>query len=199
MVGYLCLFRLFTTGLGRGHAGDNILLPLVTTFTVANELVLPVVAYAAGITVVRFFFKVAPLVIVAITDRGEALVAVLALVGLFSGMDAHVNQKVSTLIKKLLAVRALIVARTEISHLHALDLAPSPNGGRVRRVRGYMVLDFAGSAALERNLAEGADAGAEGGARAELLDQNYVLTADVLKVLVRKNLLFAALSKAYLR
>lgn len=181
LAGNVDRFGLFANLLARRHAGYNILLPVVATFAMTHELVLAVVADAACIAVVRLFFEMAPLVVVAVADRGEALVAVFALVRLFAGVNAHVNQKVSALVEKFLAVSAFVVAGPEIANLHALDLATSPDGGRVRRVRGDVVLNFAGGAALKGNLAERASAGAEGRAGAELLDQNYVFTADVLK------------------
>ena len=64
-----------------------------------NQLIFPVVLYATAVTSVRFVVCVSSHVVVSITDRCEALVAVDAAVRFLTGMNPHVDYQVTTFVE----------------------------------------------------------------------------------------------------
>lgn len=73
------------------------------------KLVLAIVPNTARITPVRLLVGVSPLVVISVADCCESLGAVLALVGLFSSVDSHMDQKVAPLVELFVAVGTLVV------------------------------------------------------------------------------------------
>jgi uncharacterized membrane protein len=114
----------------------------MSTFTVANKLVFSVIPDPARVTVVGFFLKVTTLVVIAISNSREALCTVLALIGLLTCMDSHVDEQISSLIEQFLTVSTLVVARAEVSDLHPHNVPSLPRLLRLVAMRRHVVLYF---------------------------------------------------------
>ena len=91
----------------------------MTGFAVFNELVLAIVAHTTSATLVGLLIGVSALMVVAIANRGEALGAVLAFVGLFSCVNTHVHKQITTFIERLQTMREItpVVVVTKTTHV----------------------------------------------------------------------------------
>ena len=72
-----------------------------------DQLIFTVVLYTTAVTSIRFVISVSSNVVVSITDRCEALVAVDATVRFLTSVNPHVNNQVSTFVEAFGAERTI--------------------------------------------------------------------------------------------
>lgn len=97
----MCIFGIL---LGEGVIQVRYYRQGVSRAHVLDELVLSVVLHRAQSAGVGLFLSMTALVVLAIADGGEALLTVLALVGLLTSVGPHMYQEVTLLSKYLATV-----------------------------------------------------------------------------------------------
>jgi hypothetical protein len=99
------------------NSGDDIFHSGMATFTVLNELIFSVISDSTRAAVVRFFIGMTALMVVAITNSCKALSTMRTFIRLLPSVGSNMNKEISSLIKQLFTMDALIVGQAEIANL----------------------------------------------------------------------------------